>query len=331
MIQLNKRSRTRMACVKEEQTMDKTEIPRKSASRLLSAVLKFILLYALAPALLLCILARPIGSAACGSDAAAFLILLAALGSVALNWLVYLLIRRKRPSLLVFAFGLFCLLAVVFIEHDALPGYASLASTLALIAGFLVLMCLLLPSFWLAAHNTRLTRVIAVGLRIAVGVILFFMAYQIIRDFEIENVTRDTWITIGILVVTVLTRFSPRILSAVRRRKAEDRATGLTEGRIVQIIGETHLDLDDDPVTRQHARIQYTVDGVPYETRADVTGFTVRRFGKAAFIGRKIDVYYNPADPADAHVSRIDRHFFDENPEQSPEESAEEPPEKTQS
>lgn len=311
--------------------MDKTEIPRKSTSRLLFTTLKFLLLYALAPALLLCILARPIGSAARGSDAAAFLILLAALGAVALNWLVYLLVRRKRPSLLVYTFGLFCLLAVVFIEHDALPGYASLTSTLALIAGFLVLMCLLLPSFWLAAHNTRVTRVIAVGLRIAAGVILFFMVYQIIRDFEIGIVTRDTWITIAILVVAILVRFSPRIQSAVRRRKAEDSATGLAEGRIVQIIGETHLDLDDDPVTLQHARIQYAVDGVPYETRADVTGFTVRRFGKAAFIGRKIDVYYNPANPADAHVSRIDRHFFDENPEEPSEGSAEEPPEKAES
>ena len=310
--------------------MDKTVMPRKGASRLLFAVLKFLLLYALAPALLLCVLARPIADAVRGSDTSAFLILLAALVAVALNWLVYFLIRRKRPSLPVYAFGLFCLLAVVFIEHDALPGYDSLASTLALVEGFLALMCLLLPSFWLAARNTRFTRVLAVGLRIAVGVILFFMAYQIIRDFETEIVTRDTWITLAILIVTVLVRFSPRILSAVRRRKAEDRATGLAEGRIVQIIGETHLDLDDDPVTLQHARIQYAVDGVPYETRADVTGFTVRRFGKAAFIGRKIDVYYNPANPADAHVSRIDRHFFDDNPRDPEEASAEEPQEKAE-
>ena len=317
MIQLNKRSRTRMACVKEEQTMDKTEIPRKSASRLLSAVLKFILLYALAPALLLCILARPIGSAACGSDAAAFLILLAALGSVALNWLVYLLIRRKRPSLLVYAFGLFCLLAVVFIEHDALPGYASLASTLALIAGFLVLMCLLLPSFWLAAHNTRLTRVIAVGLRIAAGVILFFMAYQIIRDIEIENITRDTWITLAILIVTVLVRFSPRIISAVRRKEAENRATGQAEGRIVQIIGETHLDRDDDPVTLQQVRVQYTVDDVPYETKGEITHYAIWKFGKAALVGRTVPVSYDPAHPADAHVNRIDRHFFDQEKQES--------------
>ncbi len=304
--------------------MEKTERPRKSVSRHLAVIARFLLLYALAPALLLCLLAQPIGNAVRGSDTSAFPILLAALGAVAANWLVYLLVRRKRPSLLVYAFGLFCLLAVVFVEHDALPGYASLTSTLALVAGFLVLMCLLLPSFWLATHNTRLTRVIAVGLRIAVGVILFFMAYQIIRDFEIENVTRDTWITLGILIVTILVRFTPRICSAVRRRKAEDRATGLTDGRIVQILGETHLDRDDDPVTLQHVRVQYAVDGIPYETKGEITHYAIWKFGKAALVGKTIPVYYNPANPADAYVSRIDRRFFDENPEQPAEGSAEE-------
>jgi hypothetical protein len=320
-----------MTCEKEEQTMENTEMPRPGTALLLSKIAKCLLLYILVPGLLLWLLARPIGNAVRASDTSAFLILLAALGAVALNWLVYKLIRQKRPSLLVIAYGIFCLLAVVFVEHDALPGYASLTSTLAIIAGFLVLMSLLLASFWLAARNTKLTRVLAVGMRIAVGVILFFMAYQIIRDIEAENITRDTWITLGILIVTVLVRFSPRIISAVRRRKAENRATGLAEGRIMQIIGETHLDRDDDPVTLKHARIQYMVDGVPYETRADISDFTVRVLGKTALIGKKIPVPYDPANPADAHVSRIDRHFFDDKPGQPSEGSADEPPDHRES
>ena len=285
-------------------------------------IIKNLFFYAVIPGFLLWLLARPIADAVRRSDAAAFLILLAALGAVALNWLVYKLVHRKRPSLLVFSHGILCLLAVVFIEHDALPGYYALTSTLALIAGFLVLMSLMLPSFWFARRNTRLTRVIAVGLRIAAGVILFFMAYQIIRDIEIENITRDTWITLAILIVTVLVRFSPRLISAVRRKEAENRATGLAEGRIVQIIGETHLDRDDDPVTLQQVRIQYTVDGVSYETRGEITHFAIWKFGKAALIGKVIPVSYDPAHPADAHVNRIDRHFFDEEKQES-EETAE--------
>ena len=296
--------------------MDQTEMRRSRTSRFLFTLLRNLFFYAVVPGLLLWLLAQPIGNAVRGSDTSAFLILLAALGAVALNWLIYKLIHQKRPSLLVYSWGTFCLLAVVFIEHDALPGYYALTSTLALIIGFLALMFLLLLSFWCAARNTRVSRVAAVGLRIITGVILFFMAYQIIRDIEIKNVTLGTWITLVILVIAVLVRFSPRIWSALCRKKSEHRATGLAEGRIVQIIGETHFDLDDDPVTQKHARVQYTVDGVPYETRAGITRYAIWKFGRAAFIGRKIPVSYDPADPASAVVSRIDRHFFDNNPEQ---------------
>ena len=175
--------------------------------------IKNLFLYAVVPGLLLWLLAQPIGNAVRGSDTSAFLILLAALGAIGLNWLIYKLIHQKRPSLLVFSWGIFCLLAVVFIEHDALPGYYALTSALALIIGFLALMFLLLLSFWCAARNTRVSRVAAVGLRIIAGVILFFMAYQIIRDIEVKNVTLSTRITrvIQVLRVTFLTSISRMI------------------------------------------------------------------------------------------------------------------------
>ena len=269
-------------------------------------------LYVLVPLLLVWILAQPMRDTVHRSENAAFLILLAARAATGLNWLVYRIIRGKRPSLPVFADGAFCLLMVTVILYEALPGYSAPRPTLAAIAGSLTLAVLLLLSFWFAARNTRVSRVIAVGMRIAVGVILFFMAYQIIRDFEIGNVTRETWITAGILVAAILGRNSPRICSALRRNTSQRRATGLAEGRIVQIVGETHLDLDDDPVTLNHARIQYTVDNTVYETRADISRHTIRKFGKAAFVGREIPVAYDPADPSKAFVSRIDKHFFDQ-------------------
>ena len=89
------------------------------------------------------------------------------------------------------------------------------------------------------------------------------------------------------------------------------RATGLAEGRILQLIGETHLDRDDDLVPLHHARVQYAVDGTPYEARAAISLYAVRRFGRKRFIGRTVPVYYDPSDPAHAYTDRIDRHFFD--------------------
>ena len=74
-----------------------------------TVVLKGFLIYTLFPFLCLLLLARPIGNTVRSADSAAFLILLASLVCVGLNWLVYYLIRRKRPSLLVYAFGVFCI------------------------------------------------------------------------------------------------------------------------------------------------------------------------------------------------------------------------------
>lgn len=267
--------------------------------------------YVPVPLVLLSLLARPMQDAVHRSEHSAFLILPAALAVVGLNWLIYRIIRGKRPSLPVFAHGTFCLLIVTVILYEALPGYSAPRPGLAAAAGALTLAFLLLLSFWFAARNTRVSRVIAVGFRIAVGVILFFMAYQIIRDFEIGNVTRETWITLGILIAAILGRNAPQIRSALRRDSSRRRAVCTAEGRIVQIVGETHLDLDDDPVTVNHARVQYTVDETVYETRADISRNTIRKFGKAAFVGQEIPVAYDPADPSKAIVNRIDKHFFD--------------------
>ena len=77
-------------------------------------------------------------------------------------------------------------------------------------------------------------------------------------------------------------------------------------------MGETHLDMDDDPVTLCHALIEYAVDDKLYETRADISRYMIRRFGRDAFIGREVPVFYDPAEPEGAYANRIDKHFFDE-------------------
>ena len=277
-----------------------------------TVVLKGLFLYALLPFLCLLLLRRPIGNAVLGSDPAAFLILLAGLVCVALNWAVYTVRKRRRPSLLVFSFGVFCLLALTVVEYGALPASAPVASTLAVIGGCLALTGLFLLSYWFAAYRSRPAHVIAVGLWIVIGVVAFFMAYQVIRDFETRNVTRDTWITAVILLALIPAAFVRRIRSTRSSTAFRRRATGLAEGRILQLIGETRLDRDEDLVTDYHARVEYTVNDVAYETRADIAKITMRRFGKKAFVGQKIPVHYNPDSPADAYTDRIDRHFFDQ-------------------
>ena len=71
-------------------------------------IVRGLFLYVLVPALLITVLAQPIGNAVRSSDAAAFLILFAALAVVGLNWLVYKVIHKKHPPVLVFAHGVFC-------------------------------------------------------------------------------------------------------------------------------------------------------------------------------------------------------------------------------
>ena len=304
--------------------MNKSDLLRALKKFTLTILPKFLLFYALAPALCVVFLARPIGEAACRSDTAAFLILLAALGAVLLNWLIYKLIRGKHPSFLVFSHGILCLLITAFIEFEALPTAGATRATLAIVCGSLALLFMLVLSHWFASfRGSKAALALAVGLRIAFGVVLFFAVYQILRDFEIRHATRDTWITIGVLVLMLLAAAAPRLLSAYRVHALHRRASGMATGTLTRIIGETHLDLDDDPVTLFHCTIQYTVDDVLYETHADATRFTLRRYGKENFLGRKIPVYYDPADPASSYVNPIDRHvlaFPKDEPEQTPEE-----------
>ena len=295
-----------------ESSMNRQDVIKTLKSLFRTVVLKGLLLYVLFPLLCLWLLAGPIGSAVRGSDAAAFLILLAALVCVGLNWLVYSLVRRTRPSLLVFSYGVFCLLAVLLVEYDALPASSPVASTLAVIGGCLALTGLFLLSYWFAARRSKPAHVFAVGLWIIIGIIAVFMGYQVIRDFESRYVTRDTWITLVILLALLPAAFIHRILSIRRAKVVRQRAAGLAEGRILQLIGETRLDQDDDLVTNYHARIEYEVNGAVYETRADIAKITMRRFGKKAFVGQKIPVHYDPANPANAYADRIDRHFFDQ-------------------
>ena len=291
--------------------MNGQDTPHTRKSLLRDRILKGLFLYALVPVLFLLFFTDPVGRAAGGSAAAVWLILLAALCAVALNELVYALIRRKRPSLLVFAWGAFCLLLVTLTVYFALPASLLLASSLAVIAGCLTLAFLFLLSYWLAPRRSKAAHVFAVGLWITIGIIAVCMLYQVIRDFEIRYVTADTWITLAILLALIPAAFAYKIRASRRRKSFRRKAEGLAEGRILQIIGETRLDMDDDLVTDYHARVRYEVGGVSYETRAPISKLTWRRFGKQAFVGQSIPVHYDPDDPASAYSDRIDRHFFD--------------------
>ena len=292
--------------------MDKQPSPAVPKQSLWPVVLRGIFLYVLVPGLLTAALAQPAGNAVRSSDTAVFLILFAALAAVGLNWLVYKAIHRKHPPALVFAHGVLCLLAVAAVEHEALPADSRLVSILAMIMGPLVMVFLLLVSSWLASfRRCKAALSAAVLLRIIVGLILFLMAYQIFRDIETGCVSTDTVLTFIILAAMIPACFLPKIISSYRRRALRSRATGLAEGTIVQIIGETHLDRDDDLVTLYHARIEFTAEDSPYETRADISPYAIRKFGRNAFIGRTVPVSYDPADPRRAYTDRIDRHFFD--------------------
>ena len=158
---------------------------------------------------------------------------------------------------------------------------------------------------------SRPAHALAVGLRVLYRAILFAMGWQIIREIEVRNVTANTWITAGILAAGIPAFFAPKIIAAIRRRSACRKADHVAIGRIFQIIGETHLDRDGDPVTLDYALIRYEADGALYETRAEISRYAVRKFGREAFTGREIPVFYDPADPAAAFADRIDRHFLD--------------------
>ena len=185
----------------EDTEMNKSDLLRTLKSFFLEKLPKALLFYILAPLLCVVFLSKPIGEAACRSEAAAFLILLAALAAVILNWLVYTVRRRKRPSTLVFSYGVLCLLITAYMEHEAVPADSALSATLAIICGSLMMIFFLVLSHWFASRRqSKAALAIAVGLRIAFGVVLFFMACQVFRDFETRCVSRETWITVAILI-----------------------------------------------------------------------------------------------------------------------------------
>lgn len=290
--------------------MNKTDTLR-FLKKVTVAAPRILFFYALVPCVLLLLLAEPIRAAALRSDVAACLLPLAALAAAGLNGAVYARLHRKAPPLLIPAYGMLWPLIIVILEYEAFPPVYPLTSTLAVIGGIFVLAALFLLSFWLAARRAKAAHSAAVALWVILFVVFCAMGYQVIRDIESRAAGPDTWISLGTLILMLLAACCPRILSAYRRSASRRRKAGLAEGTIVQIIGETRFDRDDDPVTRNHALIRYTVCGVPCETRADISRFTTRRFGKDAFIGRTVPVHYDPANPGDAYADRITRHLFD--------------------
>ena len=266
--------------------------------------------YGLVPVLLLAFLAQPIGNAVLASEPAAWWILLAALAAVGLNWLVYSLIHRKRPPFPVFSHGLLCVLIVACLQYGVLPGDHPLMPALAVVIAALALASLLLLERWCTAHRSKFAHAAAIVIRVLLGFIFAGMVFQVLVDIENGLVTMDTWITIGIIAVLIVAFNAHRIRVSARRSEERRRESGLVSGKIVQIIGETHLDLDGDPVTEYLARVQYTVNDVPYETRADIALKTIRKYGKDAFVGRAVPVYYNPADPAEAFVNKLDKRML---------------------
>ena len=287
------------------------ETPR-SRKELCGLALKRAVLYALVPALILRLLAEPVRNAGRAADASVFIVLGAALAATGANWLVYALIHRRRLPLPILAHGSLCMLAVVVMLQLAMPGHLALSPILAYIGAFLVMGALLPMSYWFAARSSKPAHVAAVGARLFLIAMAFGMTIQVLRDVEARLVSRDTWITVGFLVILVLGLNARKIRFALRRDRSRRQATGLAAGKIVQIIGETFMDPDGDTTTRNRARIRYTVDGASYETRAAVSRFITRKYGKEAFVGREIPVYYDPADPARAFAGRIDRHLVEE-------------------
>ncbi|MBQ6060109.1 MAG: hypothetical protein IJL36_01575 [Clostridia bacterium] len=266
--------------------------------------------YALAPLLLLVFLARPVRNAVLASDPAAWMILLAVLAAVCLNWAVYAVIRRKRPSFLVFSVGIFWILVTAVIQYTGLPGGHPLMPTLAIVIAVLALVILLLLERWFTFRPSKPAHATAVVIRVFLGIIVTGMVFQVLVDIENGLITVDTWILIGIIIALIVAFFAHRIRVSARRSATRRRESALVSGKVVQIIGETHLDLDGDPVTEYLARVEYTIEDVPYEAHADIDLKTIRKYGKDAFVGRAVPVYYNPADPAEAFVNKLDKRML---------------------
>lgn len=276
------------------------------------AVLKKLVIYAVVPLLLMIFLTGPIIGAVRRNPSSAFLILAAFACAVGLNWLAYFAVNKKCPSQLIVAYGALLLTIVAFIAYTALPGYDERAVILSYIGACLGLAALVLASFWCASSRSRAAHVVAVGIWIVLGLVFVGAGYQVIRDFESNCVSRDTLITLGILIGLAVGLCVPRIVSAFRRAALRRRRTCQTTGQIVQIVGETHLDRDGDPITNRLVRVAYTVNDTAYEIRTTISPFTVWKYGKKALAGRELPVFYDPDNPANAFAERIDRHIMEQ-------------------
>lgn len=296
--------------------MDKTAPTRSRKVLFWIRILKGLFFYAFVPLVLLLLLAGPVSRAVRNSEPAVWLILLTALGAVVVNWIIYSLIRRKRPSLLVFSHGIFCLLLVLIVEAEALLDNDAMSSVLTMAGGLLVLLLSILFYFWLASCHSKAAHMTAVIIRVMLDITLCIMAYRIWRDIETGISDADTWTTAGVILMILLGFQLPGIVRAVRRSASRRRATGMAEGRILQIVGETRLDRDGDSVTSNVAYIHYTVDGTDYETRADISRFTTRLHGKDTFVGHKIPVFYHPDNPSETYIRRISKRMLIPEPEE---------------
>lgn len=291
--------------------MNRPGLLRSGKKRLRIAILKNLFFYAFIPLLLLCLLSRPIAEAVRLSDSAVLGIPALFLAAVILNWLVYGLLHRNPPTLPVFAHGLFCLLAVTVLVQEALPPGHAYASLLAFLSFSFGMVSLLLFSFWLSSRGSKPALAVSVTIRIVLIALLFFMAWQVMEDVRTRNAAPGTWLTLGFVVAMIVAFNGRKIHAACRRHVLRRRQSGVAAGRIIQVFGETYLERDGDLANRYYVLIRYSVGDVPYETRAEIRRFTMRKYGRESFIGLEVPVFYDPSDPACAFVQRIDRHILE--------------------
>lgn len=277
--------------------------------KILAALPRILGFYILIPLIVFLLLARPIAGAVRASEAACWWILLAAAAVIGLNWYIYYRIHHKAPPLIVFAHGILCLTITVFIEHDAFPGYIPLTAVLAAVGGYLALAFLFVLSFWFASLHSKAAHSAAVVIWVILFLVTCAMIYQVARDIESNIVDKDTWITVAGVAEMILLALMPKVVSSYRRSADRRRKSARAEGEILQIVGETRFDNFGDLVTDLFVRIRYEVNGVSYETKGRMFKITARYFGRDAFIGKKVTVYYDPANPADTYVKQIDRHI----------------------
>ena len=131
-------------------------------------------------------------------------------------------------------------------QAEALLDNDAMSSVLTMAGGLLVLLLSILFYFWLASCHSKAAHMTAVIIRVMLDITLCIMAYRIWRDIETGISDADTWTTAGVILMILLGFQLPGIVRAVRRSASRRRATGMAEGRILQIVGETRLDRDGD-------------------------------------------------------------------------------------